>query len=44
MQVDPSRYRGINLGSTTSTQKQAQQPAKAQMQTRKEVTTSPQQF
>ncbi len=31
MQADPFGYRGVNLGSTTCAQKQAQQQAKAQM-------------
>ncbi len=31
MQANPFGYRSVNLGSTTSAQKQAQQQAKAQM-------------
>jgi hypothetical protein len=40
MQVEPSRYRGVNLGSITSAHKQTQLRAKVRMQTRKEVVTS----
>jgi hypothetical protein len=37
MQVEPLGYRGVNLGSTIDKQKQAQQWAMVQMQTRREV-------
>jgi len=37
MQADPSKYRGVNFGSTTSAHKQAYQRAKAQMQTRRKL-------